>query len=376
MQQGDAETALEALKRIIAIEPTDLGARLDLALLCYHLKQTACARQQLETLQWLIGGSPPPLAAQQAILWLEAQLKKQSQAPAALASGLWFVEVGHDTNANLGADNRDVRLNLWGELPLTLELADASMQTRDQYVEVGAVALWSVNQTIPEAVRFALADHAQWLAGVSHRAYRSLEGYEQSSLYGGVQWYKAETQQRISLMANQQWLGLEPYRFYVLAEAEQPLPGAEHWLISARYEWIKEQVIRLPSSQRLRLGISYRRAKAEVNLEAAWHHRPDRMAGDTLEAVLEGKYHHTLAPGVRLSTYAQLNYTEDTAPYSAQFFGDVQRTETTWQLGAKLSRRWAGGTLDWDTGYEQTRSTIPFNQRNRLVTRLQYRAHW
>lgn len=377
MEQGELQKAREALERVLEQNPANLGARLDLALACYHLGDHECARQQLETLEWLAYTVPVPVAARQAMNWLKEQLYTRLRQPESLKpAGLWFAEIGHDTNANLGADERDVRLNLWGELPLYLQLADESLQTSDQYAELGAMVLWPVLTTAPDWVPVSLVSQAQWVTGFSHRAYRRLEGYEQSSLYAGIQWYQPAARQRLSIMANQQWLGLEPYRLYLLFDTELPLPGSERWFVTAHYEWIHEQTLNVPSSQRLRLGGGYRAGKVELMGDLAWHSRPGRMAGDTVEARVYARHQQPLSSGWLMTTHAGAEYTADSAAYSQQFFGDRQRREMTRQVGLEISRRWTTASLSWNTTYEHTRSTIPFNQRSRLVTRLRYRMNW
>lgn len=375
LQQGELEKAHSALERIVIQVPTDLGARLDLALVCYQLGQVSCARQQLEVLLWLSQQQPAPVAAQQAIDWLQGQLNKQTKARK-VRTGLWLLEAGYDSNANLGADRREIRLDLWGELPLTLQLADASLSTSDSYAEIGAMVFLPVNDAFPAWAQYSFTDNAHWLAGFNHREYRTLDDFEQSSLYGGVQWYSAFEQQRINLLLSQQWFGFEPYRLSLILDAERTLPGTDTLYASARYEWIKDQLVSLPNSHLVEVGLSWREQAMEVNANAAWQWRPERTAGNTAELGVQGKYRKMLSSDTLMTTYLGVTYTQDTDAYSPQFFGSVRRKDLSWLGGVELKWQLGAGQLLWDTSFESTHSSIDLNQRKRFVTRFQYRANW
>jgi tetratricopeptide (TPR) repeat protein len=377
---GRLDTALTALERIVVQVPNDLGARLDFALVCYRLGHIRCARQQLEALQLLSERTPVPPAARRAMFWLSDQLEhttKGSQAQAAIApTGVWFLEAGYDTNANLGADSRDIRLNLWGELPITLQLADGSMRQPDTYLEAGTLMLLPINRILPAASDALALSGSHWLLGFNHRDYRTLEGYEQSSLYTGLQGYSAAHKRRASILLSQQWLGLEPYRLRLIVDVEQRWPDAEQWYVSGRYEWINEQSIRLPDSYRLVLGAGHRTHSTELQADASFHRRPGRIAGDTLELGLGARWASNIAPDVIMNLFGSVRYLSDTDPYSPQFFGDTQRQDVTWAAGVELTRRWALGRVSWETRYDSTHSTITLHNRDRLLTRLQYRVNW
>lgn len=371
MRLGDYPAAVEHFEQVVLLTPFDLGSRLELSIAYAKMRNFPASRASLAALYHYLGDrSLPPVAAERIAALRERLAASQLQHPEGaigLASGNLSVAQGFDSNANQGSSQRTIPLNLWGEIPLELELADASMAKPSTYVQ------WDASLRMPLG---AITDNPvfqgwQAVAGASNRHYQQLDSLDRRVIYGGGQWQSKNGRHQISLLGiHHQVDGLDN-RWSVNANYRRLIN--RHWLASFGLEWQQEP--RRPASHKLYLGLWAEWQQAVFWGRTSWQFRPERAAGDTwrMEIGVGSPVLH-LNP-LSLSAYATWEIRRDTQPYSPAFFGDERRNETTTTLGG-LARLPLAESLDaiLDVSLERMKSDLVLFERRRfqVETRLEW----
>ena len=378
MQLDDHAAAVDHYERLVLLDPMDLGSRLDLALAYAELGNAAAARASLEALDYYLqqaeGSARLPAAAARAIEELEARLDNAEGQHASPSSdivsqlrGSLTVGQGYDSNANLGARSRSIPLSLWGEIPMTMELADESLAQPSHYSSVGG------RVSLPlEAVATAPEGDWQLLAGGEYRHYHQLDQLHRRDVYVGGQWQPTDRQQQLSVLALHQHVDGLPSQWSLVSDYRRLI--GPHWLSSLGVQWQDEP--HRSSSQTLRAGLWREWQQFLLHGQVSWQFRPGRPSGDTRRLAARVDTPDWRLSDLTLSGYAKVEHREDTEAYSPQFFGDARRREVTTTLGARgrlpLSRDL---TLVMDAGWDHTRSDIALfdNRRWELEARLAWR---
>src|SRR5690606_23984694 len=89
--------------------------------------------------------------------------------------------MGHDSNANRGADKDTITVRIPGFPPFDVALGEDSIKQADEFIEVGAHLEYGTKRN---GCRFEPC--RLWLAGASDRRYNSLDAYDQRHLYAGT----------------------------------------------------------------------------------------------------------------------------------------------------------------------------------------------
>jgi hypothetical protein len=344
LRENRPELALAALERLIVQEPHNMGARLDLALVCFHLGDYERSRQLLNSLPRDL--APP--TAQQTIDQLNAHLPQKQQGLVWYKPRLSWA-LGYDSNVNIGSDKRDIPLHLWGEIPAQAQLGDASLSQADYYSEI----------SLHSGLGNPQYPHRWWTGGMSHRIHRHASDYDQTQIWLGAQWQQPQRGRSFSLLLNQLWLGNTHWESGVQLDAIQVL-APQHQL-QGRVSWTLQHQTALPAQKSLMLAYHGQAYGLQNRTELTYTHRPDHTAGDLMRLNL------TLAQKPWPSTQVLLGYEhrQDANAFSPQFFGSRIRTDQTYSAGLshnlKLPR-----PLELSLTYQNTHSTIPLFDTQRI----------
>lgn len=380
MDKGDYQRAIPALERLILLEPRHMGARLDLVLALQLEGRSIDARQALQALHGLLPDRTQlPDQAQRQLAELDKLLQPDAAAEPNRFSALVSAGLGHDSNANRGSDDKTLKVNLPGGLPIELVLAPESIKTADEFAEVGLYLEYGKRGT---GCRFD--DCRQWLAGAMTRRYANLDEYDQRHLYLGTRKsFAGRYQREYSLMVQnlvssklefnrvdeQNILGFE-YR--------QLLPGLPRLGGVVKADLIDEKANDNPVSTMGTVGVNgslafgfnpdFRKSGRRLLWEAAgsWHHRPDYFAGDTRRLWLAVNYPLLVAEEWYFNVGVTYRWRNDEEPFSQGFFGDTVRTDKEWLLSAQAQRSLGSWLLSSRLHYEKTGSNIPLFDVNRL----------
>ncbi|MAT49904.1 MAG: hypothetical protein CMK32_01800 [Porticoccaceae bacterium] len=373
MRLEDYANAIPVLERLIEVQPGHMGARLDLVIALQLEGRSFEARQQLIELNSLITDKSelPVLAARQ-LEELNKLLLNGEHDRSNTLSGFVSLGLGHDTNANRGAENRFIRVKLPGDIPIDLELAPESLKTSDPFAEFNAVAEYGAKGQYCQYERCRL-----WIGGVRFRRYSDLDEFDQRQVYLGTRVsYGGRLRREYTLMAQNvvsselEFSRIDEQNILSL-EYRQLIPGYRYFGGSVRGELIDETRGENATSYLGSLGLNGRiqtggePAFQKVNrfliwtVEASWHTRPDYFAGDTLHLSASAKYPFRMFDTIQGSLGARYNWRRDGDPFNRIFFGDTRREDQEWvisaQLNHPLSERWL---LSGNLSHESIESNI------------------
>ena len=129
LDSGKPDKASLALERVLAINPDNAGARLDLARAYFALADYERAKAEFEGVQ---AQNPPPSAKIVISQYLAAIDKKMN--PSTTVTGYLEGSVGYDTNVNTSTATSQVFIPLFGA---SLTLDSTSLAARDNYLTLG-----------------------------------------------------------------------------------------------------------------------------------------------------------------------------------------------------------------------------------------------
>ncbi|MCP4488955.1 MAG: DUF560 domain-containing protein [Gammaproteobacteria bacterium] len=128
LENGHPDKATLAFERVLSVDSSMLGARLDMARAYFMLGNFDLAKQEFEELQSM---NPPPEAEKAINKYLSAIENRPEE-----YGGSLFVEftVGHDTNINAATDSADLYVDALGGIVVLnsddIETSDSFMQMR------------------------------------------------------------------------------------------------------------------------------------------------------------------------------------------------------------------------------------------------------
>ncbi len=357
--------AINALERLILLEPNHLGARLDLAIAHLEAGDLENAQAHSEDLNSLFkehNSIPEPalLALQQ--LRTQIAEQKNSSKPYRLR-GLAQLTGAFDSNANLGPRDSTVTLNLQGAIPFELELAPESLPTEDYYLQQRAQIALEENK--------GYCLYQNWcgtlVADLRNRNYAELTQYDQQQmLLAGYLNHKGDGQQK-------RWLGYLQHSTQKGFDTETTL-ALEYSQSLDKYGYQLGYVIHgdtksgsaATKGHQFSLSLfanDHQRFSYLVN--AAYLDRPDRAAGNILRIQGSATYSRKLLNFVS-RTSVGINWQRDSEPYSFLLFGPDPKTEIELSLSTsatwRLSPNW-GVTLRASHGH--TESNIPLLEHDR-----------
>lgn len=385
MESGDYRRAIPSLERLIALQPNHLGARLDLILALQLEGRSYEARQQLQQLYPLLPEAEAlPEQARLQIAELDKLLQPQRVSKANRFTAVISAGIGHDSNANRGADSDTLKTYLNG-IPVELQLDPRSVKTADEFNETSLHLEYGKrgNDCRFEACR-------QWQAGAYQRHYRSLGEYDQRHIYLATRKSYAGRYQReygVTLLNvvsskieyidhdksdEQNIIGFD-YR--------QRLLGRGHLTGAIKTEWIDERqrdernsfltTLTLNGQARLNISPSFKKSGQRLRWEAAGsrHRRPDYFAGDTTRYWLSatypfmvGQWHSTIGLTAR--------WRQDDETFNQLFFGSTVRRDHEWQISAQLQRVLGKWIISSRANYEQISSNIDLFDTSRFQASL------
>lgn len=386
MEQGDYANAIPALEKLIAMDRRHMGARLDLVIALQLEGRSHEAREQLIELNERLAGFNhlPDQARQQLAELNKLLLESNGNGIQRGFSGLLSAGLGYDSNANRGADEKTITVQLPGGLPFDLELAPESLKTSDEFTELALHTEYGDRGT---GCRFESC--RLWVAGASTRHYASLDEYDQRQLYLGTRKsYGGKRQREYTLMVQnvvsskldfdrvdeQNILGLE-YR--------QRIPGFSLLGGAIKGELIDEvnndsstslmSTLSLNGVIGLNINPVFNHTNRKLLWEAgmSWHERPDYFAGNTQRLWLSANYPVMVLENWQGNLGASYRWREDTETFSEIFFGTTSRQDNEWQVSATLQRALGKQWLVSSRAYfEQVDSNIPLFDVNRFQVSL------
>ena len=375
MQLGQYPQAINALERLILLQPNHLGAQLDLVIAYLKLGNVVRARQEFNQLQQQVSSqkSVPPSAAE-TIAQLEQQLANDSSYR---FNGLVQIGGGYDSNVNQGAENDLIRLNIDGQVPVDLELAPESTASED------AFSTQRLQLSLKEEPG-ANCGYQYWCSGlvldVATRLHHDETRYDQYQglLGGSLTQLLPERRSKLTGYLQYAHLSDSDTLASVAAEFSQRWRLSEQWAGYALYINNRhEEGSSLEDSQQssftllgeLDNGLYY-------SLAYGYHNQPGRTSGDTRSS------YATLGYKTRLSNwYAQgrfsYSWEQDSLPYYTPLFGDTVREDTKSSLALSatraLSSHWIS-TLSFE--YSDNRSNIPLFDRDRFEATISFSYLW
>ncbi len=129
LDSGNPDKASLALERVLAVNPDNAGARLDLARAYFALADYERAKTEFEAVQ---AQNPPPTAKTVIEQYLAAIDKKTN--PSTTVTGYLEGSVGYDTNVNTSTATSQVFIPLFGA---SLTLDSTSTAAKDNYLSLG-----------------------------------------------------------------------------------------------------------------------------------------------------------------------------------------------------------------------------------------------
>ncbi len=391
MDQGDYRTAIPALERLIELMPNHMGARLDLVIALQLEGRSHEARNRLVELNTLLarGSEPLPPQASQQLEELNRLLIAPTEEPATPGlSTLLTLGVGHDSNANRGADSDTITVRIPGFPPFDLPLGRDSIKRGDAFAEAGAHLDYGVrgNGCRYEPCRL-------WLAGAMTRQYESLDAYNQRHLYLGTRkTYGGQQQREYTLLAHNirssevRFEGLDKQideQYIVSLEYRQLLPIGRKLSGSLKGDIIEDvhndestgymATVGLNGALSLWGSPSFSQHNRQLlwDASASWHNRPGYYAGDNQRLRLSANFPFAVAGQWQGNLGATYRWRKDEEPFSTIFFGNTVREDNEWVLSASLQR--ALGLrlhLTSRAHYEVVDSSIPLFDVNRLQVTL------
>lgn len=211
LDSGHSGEAILALERVVALQPTQLRARLELARAYYSVGEWDNARAQFEL---VLKYDPPPNVKERIRVYLQAidnavrSLVWRSTASASL-------EAGYDNNINSATPDSSVEVPALG----TVALADASRKSGSSFVT--ATVSGDTQYRMSKRTAVTAGANAQWRNNTTSDAYDTLAGGLQiASVFSGANYSVAVPVQLHQLAVNDQtwrrmWaVGLEYNRAY------------------------------------------------------------------------------------------------------------------------------------------------------------------
>ncbi len=370
LEMGRYTSAARHFEQVVVMAPNDMGTRLDLTIAYAEQGNLPAARASLAALHHRLGDAPPPPGAAERIAELEQRLSRASATPRWAwfedATGSLGIAGGYDSNANLGSRHDSLAVNLWGELPLRLQLAEPSRARGSAYSQLDARVRVPLVQGDNGQGRWGL------LAGADLRRYHDLDSLHRRGMHLGLQWTGPRRRRQFTLLSYRQQI--DGYESRTSLEAGMRQLLGDGWLAGLGAQWQQEP--ELPASRTLRLSLWREWQGTLFWWQGSRQWRPRRAAGGTwrLEAGMESPpwRFHDLA----LSAFASGEYRRDTEAYSPQFFGRETRSDRVRRLGARgrlpLGTHWV---TEMDVSWERTDSTIALYDTRRLQAeaRLEWR---
>lgn len=152
LEMGENTRAVFALERVLAVEPNHVRARAEIARAYLALGEVETARQEFENVRRQ--GVPADVS-----LTLERYIalarRQETQGQASL-NGYFEVQVGYDTNVNVGPNRSSVVIPGISATPATL--SDDSQANKDAFGQFGA----GVNGRLPLGSELALLGGLSW----------------------------------------------------------------------------------------------------------------------------------------------------------------------------------------------------------------------
>jgi len=371
LAQDDYVRAARHFEKVVVLRPNDMGTRLDLAIAYTEQGNLPAARASLAALRHRLDGAAPPPGAAERIAELERRLARASQAPRRSwfddASGSIGLAGGYDSNANLGSRHDSLAVDLWGELPLRLELAEPSRAQGSAYSQVDARVRLPLSETGAGQGRWSL------LAGADLRRYHDLDTLDRRGMHLGLQWLGPQQRRQFTLLGYRQQIDGYDSRSSLEASVRQRL--GDGWLAGLGTQWQQEP--ELPASRTLRLELWREWHRALFWWQGSRQWRPQRPAGDTWRLELGAESPPWRIHDLALSAFINGEYRRDTEAYSPQFFGQDARREITRRLGARgwlpLGAHWLA---ELDLSWERTDSTIALFDTTRLQAEARLEWHF
>ena len=333
-----AEAAVH-FERVIVRQPLDFGTRLELTRAYWLGGNHDAARASLNALEHHLRqqgidpqakGQPglPRAAAEQL-----ASLQQRLSAPRWERATSWFhlvegslaIAQGYDSNANLGARDARIPLELWGEIPVVTELASESLAQGSHFTEL------EVDLERPLTDGSSTADDWQLLAGGRLRHYHQLDALHRRDVYMGLRWRPPLGRQQWLLALQRVQASGFPAQLSLSADYRRLLKKG--WL--ANTQLLVQEEPGLSTSQTLGLGLWHPWQGGLLWVRGSWQLRPERAAGDTWRAELGAETPGWQLGPLALSANASLERRGDTGAYSPPFFGSRRRQETSLELGAR-----------------------------------------
>lgn len=371
LQLNDYPQAINALERLILLQPEHLGARLDLAIAYYKTGDPASAQQELGQLkQKMHGLADAPPKIQQAIRLLQHQLRYRNRYK---TSTLLQLGTGYDSNINQGAADATIPLNLDGQLNTSLELSPHS---------IAQGSAFSSQRLQWQASQHGHSCPGRWCKSavfdLSSRLHRQHSEYNpfQAVLGGTLSRKTGQRQDRISGYLQYAHLSDTDSLLALSSELSQRWKHNQQWLGYALYLNNRHTLnsTREDSQQSSFTLLGEQHNRWYYSASLGYHHQPGRASGNTLQSQLNLSYKTRLGSWHSQSQLS-LNWDKDDQPYNFTLFGNTERTDTKYQLSFTASKAL---TPRWITSlrleHSNNSSNIPLFNRNR--TQINFTASY
>lgn len=371
LESGDAAKATVALERVLIVNPSHAGARVDLARAYFALGDLARARSEFNI---ALAQNPPPAVR----TMIDNHLARidQGAAPGGVRfTGYVDVAAGRDSNVNNATVQAQVYVPVFG---FNVQLAPTSQRTPDTFASLGAGG--ELTYTLNTSTSLFVAGDARLRWNRSADTF----AYNQYDVRAGVQHaFGAAKVLRVALTGQQYELDQRRYRTAtgINAEWRQSLSDAAQLsLFGVGYRMRYKDDAQEPNDADLgMLGAGYthvlnaaRRASVSASLFAGY----ERDVGQRLDGdrkLLGLRIGGQLAMGANLDVYAGVGY-QPSDFQTRNIVFDVQRrdrqTDAAVGLAWRFDRAW---TLRPQIAYTQNRSNVSIYTYDRYEVSLMLR---
>ncbi len=359
---NDYDGAITALERLVKLQPSHLGARLDLVIAYRQQGQIENATEELKELLIKVSRlERMPVNVADAIAKLEKELILTPRRRNFYAE--LEVAAGRDTNVNQGSSINEFILDLQNPTPIVL--GEESVEQADNYastlLQFGAVSskAWCDRS-------FLCGDIYMYAGQRLHNEERQYDRYD-LGLMGSLNLFQVKHPWYASAFA---------FRSDTDAFGTDDVYGLElrkHWILpdftfKAAVSSSKNtnSLSDLPDRQQTALSFQMSRSQYSVQLLGIYLDQPKRIPGDTWQSQVRWTAWHPMENWL-LKGSLKYVYLRDTEPFATVFFGDAIRREEEYSASLKLSKKIAPGlSLAVEAGYSYVSSNIPIFERDRL----------
>lgn len=329
LERGDDRVAAAHLWRLLEANPAHAGAWLDLGILYCENGMASSARQIFSLIEKRFEPSP-------AIRELIKHYRDSNCLPSNLTGrSQWTLGVsfGHDSNANLGVDQRSVTL-FFGGIPTILDLTPSSRPRSD------------LGLSLHLGWQMAVKD--DWLisASLSQRQYVNEHDYDQLRMRGEISRHRADTNSFDTFGFSYLRLDGRDYMRSLNARTRRPLTPESPWFLDASLSLQQYPAQRNYDSalSEARLGYRWRflqgvflQATAGAMFDLARHDRP---GGNRRGPVAQLDFRALPASGWRIDGGLRWQQLDESKVYSP-LFGAVKRRQRMDYAWLELNRRMA-----------------------------------